>query len=179
MGSLASWFLLKTKYEQIAKEEIEFAVDRLEKKYGKEESSEEKEYKVVPGSDEKPSIKEYKSMLDSLGYLKEKKEKEEEEEEEVNTNMPDDIYVITPEEFSELEDYELETLTLYADGVLTDWYDEPIEDVDAYVGKESLTRFGEYEKDTVYVRNDATKCGYEIQRDLRKYSSVYPHIQED
>ena len=86
----------------------------------------------------------------------------------------DEPYVITPEEFSELEyeGYATETLTLYADGVLTDYLDNVIENVDDVVGEESLEHFGEYEEDTVFVRNDHLMTGYEIQRDYRTYPEV-------
>ena len=86
----------------------------------------------------------------------------------------DEPYVITPEEFSELEyeGYATETLTLYKDGVLTDFLDNVIENVDDVVGEESLEHFGEYEEDTVFVRNDHLMTGYEIQRDNRTYAEV-------
>lgn len=179
IGSVVTWKFVKTKYEQMAQEEIEFVKERFEKKYGevKEDKSDDI---MLPGSNEKPSISEYASMLDELRYSKgaEVKENETENEEE-DDDMDDEPYVISPDEFDEHEDYEVETLTYYADGVLTDWYDEPIEDVEEYIGKDALTRFGEYEKDTVYVRNDVHKSDYEIQRDTRKYSEVYPHRKED
>jgi hypothetical protein len=86
----------------------------------------------------------------------------------------DEPYVITPEQFSELdyEGYATETLTYYADGVLTDFLDNVIENVDDVVGEESLEHFGEYEEDTVFVRNDHLMTGYEIQRDNRTYAEV-------
>jgi hypothetical protein len=40
------------------------------------------------------------------------------------------------------------------------------------VGEESLEHFGEYEEDTVFVRNDHLMTGYEIQRDYRTYAEV-------
>lgn len=179
IGSVVTWKFVKTKYEQMAQEEIEFVKERFEKKYGevKEDKSDDI---MLPGSNEKPSISEYASMLDELRYSKgaEVKENKTENEEE-DDDMDDEPYVISPDEFDEHEDYEVETLTYYADGVLTDWYDEPIEDVEEYIGKDALNRFGEYEKDTVYVRNDVHKSDYEIQRDTRKYSEVYPHRKED
>ena len=181
IGSLVTWKFVKTKYEQMAQEEIEFVKERFEKKYG-DVSENHSEDKVLPGSNEKPSLSEYEGMLADLAYKKEQHMKVKnaskvaEEDEEDMTDKP---YVITPDEFDEHEDYEVETLTLYADGVLTDWYDEPIDDVDEYVGKESLTRFGEYEKDTVYVRNEAHKTDYEIQRDTRNYEDVHSHQKED
>lgn len=33
-----------------------------------------------------------------------------------------------------------------------------------------LNHFGEYEKDSVFVRSDPKRCDYEILRDLRSYA---------
>ena len=84
-------------------------------------------------------------------------------------------YVIRPEEFGEIEDYELISLTHYSDGVLADDDDEEIEDeeVDEVVGADYADHFGEYEDDRVLVRNDRLKCDYEICLDQRKYSELH------
>ena len=58
---------------------------------------------------------------------------------------------------------------------------DKIEDVDDVVGMESLTRFGEYEDDSVFVRNDRLRCDYEILMDERTYSEARkerPHQRE-
>lgn len=83
-------------------------------------------------------------------------------------------YVISPDEFGEMEDedYDKVSVTYYADGVLADEYDEVVENVDEIVGEESLTHFGEYEDDSVFVRNDKLKCDYEILLDQRNYSDI-------
>ena len=83
----------------------------------------------------------------------------------------DDIYVISPEEFGE-NGYDTISLTYYADKILADEYDCPIIDVDDCVGADSLNRFGEYEDDSVFVRNDIKEIDYEILLDLRRYSDI-------
>ena len=93
-------------------------------------------------------------------------------------------YVISPEEFGEMEDEGYETISLiyYADKVLTDDDNELVEDVENTVGTESLTHFGEYEDDSVFVRNDRLKADYEILLDTRNYSDVVnknPHPMEE
>lgn len=90
-------------------------------------------------------------------------------------------YVISPDEFGEFEDYERISLSYYADQILADEDDEKVEDVDNVVGLESLAHFGEYEDDSVFVRNDRLKCDYEILLDQRTYSDVIkqrPHQTE-
>ena len=74
------------------------------------------------------------------------------------------------------------SLTYYADQVLTDENNEEVDDVEEIVGEESLTHFGEYEDDSVFVRNDRLKCDYEILLDQRNYSDVtktMPHRVEE
>lgn len=49
------------------------------------------------------------------------------------------------------------------------------------LGGDSLEHFGEYEDDSVYVRNDAKKCDYEILLDQRNYQEIFetqPHRTE-
>ena len=90
-------------------------------------------------------------------------------------------YVISPEEFGEFEDYERISLSYYADQILADEDDEKVEDVDNVVGLESLIHFGEFEDDSVFVRNDRLKCDYEILLDQRTYSDIIrqrPHQME-
>ena len=71
-------------------------------------------------------------------------------------------YVISPEEFDDNDEYETESLRYYEDHVLTDMYDNIIDDIEGTVGEESLTHFGEFEDDSVFVRNDDKKIDYEI-----------------
>ena len=53
-------------------------------------------------------------------------------------------------------------------------YDNIIEDVEGTVGTDSLTHFGEYEDDSVFVRNDEKQIDYEILLDSDKYYDKYP-----
>lgn len=127
---------------------------------------------------EKPDIKEYARRLAKEGYTRYSDFGSEEEEEPVSEAGP---YVIPPEQFGDDEEYEQISLTYYADGVLADENDEVIEDVEDAVGIDSLNHFGEYEDDSVFVRNDARKCDYEILLDQRTYSEVVedmPHQME-
>ena len=70
-------------------------------------------------------------------------------------------YVISPDEFGNAG-YDIVSLELYSDRVLVDEDDNPIEDIDFLVGEDSLEHFGEYEDDSVFVRNDHLKTDFEI-----------------
>ena len=54
--------------------------------------------------------------------------------------------------------------------VFADDNDDVIDDIEGTVGIDSLTHFGEYEDDAVFVRNDELKCYYEILLDHRNYN---------
>ena len=84
----------------------------------------------------------------------------------------DEPYVIAPEEFGELDGYGTISLTFYADEILADENDNLVECVDSVVGLDSLTTFGDYEDDSVFVRNDKLRCDYEILRDHRRWEDI-------
>ena len=87
----------------------------------------------------------------------------------------DEPYIITPEEFGEIEEYDKITLTFYADKIVADENNEMMDDTEIQqsIGFESLGHFGEYEDDSVFVRNDRLKTDYEILLDEENYSDSY------
>lgn len=145
-------------------------------KKSKDEEEEEEHKATVAMSgtyEDKPDISEIakrgKSLLESGTVVRKRSNKK--------TKKPDSKINIIPEvEFGELdEDYECISLTYYADDVVTDDNNEPIEHPEDIIGEEVLERlrFGE---DTVfYVRNDNLSVDYEILRDYRTYESLPPY----
>ena len=69
----------------------------------------------------------------------------------------------------EIEEYTKVSLFYFEDGTLADEYGEVVDDVEEIVG-DGLEHFGEYEEDSVFMRNDAKRCDYEILRDLRTFA---------
>lgn len=170
VGSIAAWKLLKTKYENWAQDEIDSVIETFSAKRFEPKKFETQQGKTEETEDEGPTEKTLTTDELRERFNEIVKEKEYTNEEGgVKPMWNDEPYVISPSEFGENDDYETISLTYYADGVLTDDNDEVIEDVDSIVGEESLTHFGEYEEDSVFVRNDELKCDYEILRDYRHY----------
>ena len=173
IGSVVTWKLLKTKYERIAQEEI----DSVKEVYASRQSGDtehETPSRFVQPCDitfEEPSLAEMEKALTALKYAGNHSRYDISKNEEVES-METIPYVISPDSFGEMDDYETISLTYYADGVLADDADEQIGDVDELVGEGSLKTFGEYEDDSVFVRNDRLKCDYEILLDTRRYSDV-------
>ena len=87
-----------------------------------------------------------------------------------NTTKPP--YVISPYDFGELDDYAQIELTYYLDGVLEDEDYHIVTDVDELIGPSALTSFGEYEDDSVFVRNDRLRTDFQILKDYRTYKEA-------
>lgn len=82
-------------------------------------------------------------------------------------------YTISPEEFvQDKREYDKITLEYYDDGFLVEEVSgDIVNDISTAVGYESLNKFGEYEEDVAYVRNDIFETDYEIIRQHCDYSS--------
>lgn len=180
-GATMAWYLLKDKYETLAQEEIDSVKEvfaRREQEM-KDETVKRNVAEGIKDSDRtKPDLKEYAEQLKKNGYTRYSDLSADDGGVSDKQTKP---YVIPPEQFGDNEEHEQISLTYYADGVLADENDEVIEDVEDAVGIDSLNHFGEYEDDSVFVRNDARKCDYEILLDQRTYSEVVedmPHQME-
>lgn len=82
--------------------------------------------------------------------------------------------MISPDDFGTEDGYDEISLTYYADGTVTDDSDHAMSDdeIEETIGKDSLNHFGDYEPDSVFVRNDRLKADYEILADPRSYADV-------
>ncbi len=163
LSSVVTWKLLQKKYNEMLNEEMSsFKKEMREVKERHDERIETLNTTIknmYEDTIQETTSKHYRGLLNDLGY----------DDDELEPKP----YVISPEEVGNTdEDYELISLNYYEDGVLADDWDEPIEDVERVVGKDSLNHFGEYEDDSVYVRNDRLKCEYEILLRSGKFADV-------
>lgn len=181
IGSAVTWKILDEKYKRFAQEQI----DSVKKALLDDDFNIDDYISTSPAvvkddlcvNTDKTDSKEvravdrdaYENMVSGEGYTNYSNNSKEEED---DVEKP---YVIAPEEFGELEDeYNNVTLWCHSDGILTDDDNNVIEDVDSIVGEDSLTHFGEYEDDSVFVRNDKLKCDYEILFVEEPYYSDIP-----
>ena len=187
-GSLATWKLIEKKYKDIAQEEIDSVKDTFSKMKKNEYPDKIEDYPDFEEFDDsddveeepkpeqkidrnnKPDIVEYAKILSETGYTNYAERQDKKEKKGVEPVEDERPYVISPDEFGEKDGYENVTLTYYADGVLTDYFDNVISNVDEVVGFDSLDHFGEYEDDVVFVRNEKMETDYEILRDLRDFN---------
>ena len=172
VGAVAGAVIVKNKVLADAKAEIEEVREYYRESRGqkdehveevKEVEKKEYELKDIQIKDEHTNYSQITKMYMS--------------KDEHQTPMYDDPFVIDPSEFGENPEYDTETLTYFADGVLVDDVDDVIEEPDIVVGLENLKVFEEFGATTVYVRNDIYKTDYEIIRDDWNYSDLKEPVE--
>lgn len=173
VGSVATWAVLKPYCEKLTQKAIDevketYSRPKVEPYVGDNQGTNE----PAPAPEKlerKKQTAEYEETLVRSGYtnysdISSKKEADPEP-------VIDAPYVITPAEFGGVDGYDIQTLKYYeADDTLTD-DDDNVVDEDL-VGSGALSAFGQYEDDTVYVRNERLKRDYEILREYGRYTDV-------
>lgn len=171
LGSAITWFVSKQEYEKRMNEEIKSLRKTPSEEWdGGDEDASKKLVEEPPVESNKPDeadMMEYARRVKENNYINYETPIPKEEK-----KVEEKPYVITPEDFGEIDDYSKITLLMYADGVLADEEDNVVDDIEDTVGYESLNTFGKYEEDSVYVRNDAKKFDYEILLDQRRYRDL-------
>ena len=179
IGGFLTWDFFKTKYEKIADEEIASVKETFEHR----EPRPDKNYKVeeaLKGNDEyiniSPGVAErIIKIIDSNGYRNYSNTAIETDKKGGTADMElKQPYVITPEQYEDNVDYTKVSLTWYNDEVLEDDWGNVL-DPDDVIGSEALKTFGQYEKDSVFVRDDDEQIDYEVLLDTRSYKETYGH----
>ena len=192
IGSFSAWFYAKKHYEKIANDEIRSMREyfrRREKELLEDDETEGEPNSSEEGNDSSEEEKDkgiYSNIIKESGYVRYSKSSNQDDsgEEDKENNIDDEPYVIRPDLFDTLDDYESMTLTYYADGVLADMFDVPIDNPDTLVGTDFVDCFNadEVDGDVVYVRNERKKTDFEIIEDLRNYSDMMKNkmrLEED
>lgn len=170
VGSAVTYKVVETRIKNLMQEELEAVrefygepEEKVESDSEDETDKIEEEYPDAPDEYyEKEMTSErsrYRGIMNEEGYSN---------EEDNDMEKP---YVISPEEFGE-EGYVQQSLTYYADGIITNERGKIIKNVDELIGINPADHFGEYEDDSVFVRNDNIKVDYEILKDYREFSEI-------
>lgn len=179
VGGGSVWYVLKARYEEISEQDIYSAKQAFRAREEKlqREIDNLKERLEIPDMDteepkaiqasaaknrEKGDINDYAKMVNRVQYSRTSVPQPPEHEVEAP-------YVISPDEFGEIEGYTQISLIYFDDGILSDENGVIIDEPEDIVG-DALNHFGEYEEDSVFVRSDPKRCDYEILRDLRSYA---------
>lgn len=168
IGGFLTWDFFKTKYEKIADEEIASVKETFEHR----EPRPDKNYKVeesLKGNDA------YINIIDSNSYRNYSNTAIKTDKKGGTADMElKQPYVITPEQYEDNVDYTKVSLTWYNDEVLEDDWGNVL-DPDDVIGSDALKTFGQYEKDSVFVRDDDEQIDYEVLLDTRSYKETYGH----
>lgn len=173
IGSAVTWKILKDKYERIVQEEIESVKEAFngmnEQSEDCESDDEEEQPHQINWSELEDLDEETDEELEEYANLTNLYSSEKGGAEKVEVKRP---YVISPYDFGEIDEYNTVSLTYYADGILEDDDHEIVTDVDELIGEKALTTFGEYEDDSVFVRNERLQTDFEILKDPRTYEDA-------
>ena len=168
IGGFLMWDFFKTKYEKIANEEIASVKETFEHR----EHKSEKDYEIEEDLKAKAA---YINIIDATGYKNYSNVPIETDKKGGTADMElKQPYVITPEQYEDNVDYAKVSLTWYNDEVLEDDWGNVL-DPDDVIGSEALKTFGQYEKDSVFVRDDDEQIDYEVLLDTRSYKETYGH----
>ena len=200
IGALICFAILKEKYEELANEEIENIKDYYQKEMEKIDDAYEEELDNLINTmnrdmyehDKREGTKTYVDYVKKYSpdeIVKDKYydmpypdviDEDYHEDDELPEDPPENDlqyekpFVISREEFDEeYPHFDKITITYYAeDDVLADEQDEIIPDIEAVVGYDSLSRFGDMSDDdcVVYVRNGRLGADYEIILTQESYS---------
>lgn len=182
IGGMVAWRIVNERYAKISEEDIlsvkeafrnreQKLTDEIEELKSKLEVTEclEEEEKVpstilsTNEHQDKGDINEYVRMVNRTKYAHTSVPQKEDH----SIEAP---YVISPEEFGEMDGYTQISLTYFEDDdILSDENGVIIDDPEEIVG-DALNHFGDYEEDSVFVRSDPKRCDYEILKDLRSYA---------
>lgn len=192
IGSAVTWKFLKDKYEKIVQEEIKSVKEVFADRFS--DSSEEPSSEKSDDEMEEDPLSDYRkinwddledldpSELEEEEYQAEEADKAEYEylsniyKEGGADNMPSseprEPYIIEPIEFGELDGYKTFELTYYEDGILEDEDYEIVRNPEEILGPDALGSFGEYEDDSVFVRNERLRADFQILKDYRTYDEA-------
>lgn len=197
IGSVVTWKVVTTKYDQIIQEEV----DRFKEDYAKcmsnlqnreddkesaeetdDEDEDEDDCEYPDGSCRQINWEEYEDLAEEDDDPEDDQEEyarlvsqytsEKGGAEDMAESQAKAPYVISPYDFGEIDDYHQIELTYYADGVLEDDDCNIVTDADELLGPKALTTFGEYEDDAVFVRNEGLRTDFQILKDYKTYAEA-------
>jgi hypothetical protein len=178
IGSAVTWKIVKTKYDRIVQEEIDSIREAFEDNRSNEQCQEDDNTDDEDDASDDETLEQI--TWDDL-------ENNDEDEDDVQytrlastyinakggaESMGPEPYVIDPLDFGDLDGYDTVEFTYYADGTLEDEDYNVVTNVDELIGTKSLYTFGEYEEDSVFVRNERLRTDYQILKDYRTYAEA-------
>lgn len=194
IGSAVTWKLVKTKYEQIAQDEIDSVKSEYTSLMQKMKNKLQEDVANNDNSDDEDDVEEdlshgkiaeddgvqesLKIKYYNLASKYRSSDDDEDDTEEGGTGDSDEAqyingpYVISPDDFRcSPPGYNAQALDYYSDGILADGWGVQV-DIEDTIGEDALEHFGEYVDDIVYVRNERNEIDYEVTQDPRTYAEA-------
>lgn len=175
IGSAVTWKIVKDRYERIVQEELESireTFDVCEAESDDDCDAEEDDVRQINWEEledlDAEELEEPNNDLSDYAKLVKNYTSEKGGADKVKKKP----YVISPDEFGELDNYRRFSLTYYLDGIIEDEDHDIVEDADEIIGVDPADHFGEYEEDSVFVRNEYLRSDFEILRDPRTYEEA-------
>lgn len=178
-GAVMTYFAMKNKCEEYIQNEIKEVKDELHNMHNDDvidvdKTEEVNDTEEVKDTENVENHQEYNELINEYAP-----ENEVEINEIKRENDPRFAHIVTPEDFGSIEGYDYDSLYWHPNNVVTNNTDTEIIDSDELynlVGmswSEIKSHFGEYEDDTVFVRNNDLKCDYEILRTIEDFEERY------
>ena len=175
-GAVITYFTMKNKCEEYIQKEIKEVKDELHNRHNDVENEiiDVEETEEVKDTEDAENHQEYNDIINEYAPSNEVEINEIEREDD-----PRFAHIVTPEDFGSIEGYDYDSLYWHPNNVVTNNTDtESIHPDELYnlVGmswSEIESHFGEYEDDTVFVRNNDLKCDYEILRTIEDFEERY------
>ena len=166
IGVGVSWIYHKNKYEQLVEEEVESIREHMDgDKKAKERHSDYRKDKEEQGpEDGKQAAKAYNNIIKDNAYDPMEPEK--------------DIFVVTPEDFASIPGYDADSLYYHDNDIISNDDNVEVDNVEELLGMTILevrAHFGEYDENTVYIRNALLHTDYEVLRNLDDFEPN-PHL---
>lgn len=181
-GAVMTYFAMKNKCEEYIQNEIKDVKDELHNRHNDDKNDVVDVDKTEEVNDTE-EVKDTENVENHQEYNELINEYAPENEVEINEikreNDPRFAHIVTPEDFGSIEGYDYDSLYWHPNNVVTNNTDTEIIDSDELynlVGmswSEIKSHFGEYEDDTVFVRNNDLKCDYEILRTIEDFEERY------
>lgn len=179
IGGTVTWYCCKEHYRKIADEEIQSVIEMFHKDGSEPLNVTSPEQPVENQKRERSEqLTEYSKLLQDCAYNRgAPKDALVDNTEETSDAQPNakGPYIISPEEFDTQENYDVIVFTYYADNVLVDEDGSPLstDEIYWYVGEDFASHFGEYEDDSVHIRNELRQTDYEILRVIQRYGDLH------
>ena len=176
-GAAITYFAMKNKCEEYIQKEIKEVKDELHNRHNDDVENDVidvEETEEVNDTEYVENHQEYNEIANEYAPENEVEITEIEREDD-----PRFTHIVTPEDFGSIEGYDYDSLYWHPNNVVTNNTDTEIIDEDELynlVGmswSEIESHFGEYEEDTVFVRNNDLKCDYEILRTIEDFEERY------